>query len=158
VDILIVYYSKHGATAKFAQMIASRLKNASLCNLRVEPEPILTEYKQVVLGSSIYMGKFSKKIRKFIKSREEELLKKDLYLFAIGGLVDKYLDAVNHSLPAKLLDKAHLCVYGGYAYYFKKMNWIEKLVAKMTGVKKSIESLREEQVEVLAEAVLQEKN
>ncbi|MGM0596668.1 MAG: flavodoxin domain-containing protein [Myxococcota bacterium] len=154
-NILIIYFSKHRAATKFAQMLASRLKNADLCNLRVESEPDLTKYKQVVLGSSIYMGRFNKRIRKLAKSRIKQLLEKDLYLFAVGGLGDKYLDAVKQSLPAKLVDKVDLIVYGGYAYYLEKMNWLEKLVTRMTGVKESVESLRKEQVEVLAKAVLQ---
>ena len=152
--VLIIYSSKHTAATKFAQMVASRLENADLCNLRVEPAPDLSPYRQVVLGSSIYMGKFSKKIRKFAKSREEELVKKDLYLFTIGGLVDKYKAAVKQSLPTTLFDKSHLIVYGGYAYYFEKMNWLEKLVARMTGIKETTENLKEDQAEILAEAVL----
>jgi menaquinone-dependent protoporphyrinogen oxidase len=58
----IIYTSKHGTTAKVAQMIAGRLTDSpvSLIDLKKDKHPDVRSFDGIILGTSIYASASSK--------------------------------------------------------------------------------------------------
>jgi menaquinone-dependent protoporphyrinogen oxidase len=55
----IIYASKHGTTEKVAQAIADKLKKTTdveLFSLKKNPNPKISEFDMIILGSPIYAG------------------------------------------------------------------------------------------------------
>ena len=68
---LIVFSSKRGTTRCSAQMLADRITGgADLYNLGTDAPVDLGLYDAIVVGGSVYMGKVSKKLRRFIDANE----------------------------------------------------------------------------------------
>lgn len=79
---LIAYATKYGATRECAERIAARLPGkASLADLDSGGAVDLAPYDQVVVGTSIYIGKPRKSAKAFCRRYEKELLQKPLGLF-----------------------------------------------------------------------------
>jgi menaquinone-dependent protoporphyrinogen oxidase len=55
---VIIYTSKHGTTAKVAQMIVGRLtgNQVSIIDLKKEKYPDIHLFEGIILGTSIYVG------------------------------------------------------------------------------------------------------
>jgi menaquinone-dependent protoporphyrinogen IX oxidase len=58
----IIYTSKHGTTAKIAQMIAERLtgNQVSIIDLKKDKRPDINSFDEIMLGASVYAGTPSK--------------------------------------------------------------------------------------------------
>ena len=72
---IIVYSTKYGSVEKVALKIQEQLEGeVSLAKAKDNPD--IKEYDSVVLGGSIYAGSIQKEMKVFIKSNQNELLKK----------------------------------------------------------------------------------
>ncbi|MFT5194780.1 MAG: menaquinone-dependent protoporphyrinogen oxidase [Cellvibrionaceae bacterium] len=96
--ILVTYASKYGATVGIAEKIGETLRQA---HLEVDIVPItnhidLSRYSAVILGSSVYVGRWRPEAIQFLENNEEALKEKDFWVFSSGptGLGD----------PADILD------------------------------------------------------
>ena len=84
--VLVTYASKYGATAEIAQKIGETLIKASL-STDVSPAKqvrSLLEYDAVILGSAVYIGQWRKEAVQFLKSNENILGQKQVWLFSSG--------------------------------------------------------------------------
>jgi menaquinone-dependent protoporphyrinogen oxidase len=119
--ILVAYATKHGSTGEVAQSIAQTLRRRGL-----EAEAIpaghvreLDRYGAVVLGGSLYMGRWHPDAVLFLRRFERELADRPLALYAMGP---RELDGAAGS--REQLDKA-----------LAKLPWVEpKAVAIFGGV------------------------
>jgi menaquinone-dependent protoporphyrinogen oxidase len=85
-QVLVVYATKHGATAEIADKIGQVLRQAGL---RTDVLPMdrisnLHCYDAVVLGSAVYIGRWRKEAAKFLKVNEKVLAEKLVWLFSSG--------------------------------------------------------------------------
>ena len=76
----IIYTSKHGTTARVAQMISEGLgKNETELfdlkkNKKIDPSP----FEKIIVGGSIHAGAIPKKLHSFLNKNQDILLKKSL--------------------------------------------------------------------------------
>ncbi len=84
--ILVTYASNYGATAEIAERIGVVLRQA---DFQVEVLPVreihhLDVYQAVVLGSGIYIGQWNKNAAGFLKTHENSLAERPVWLFSSG--------------------------------------------------------------------------
>lgn len=149
--ILITYASKYGATAEIAERIGEVLRQAGL---QADVSPVdgirnLTAYQAVVLGSSVYIGKWQKEAAAFLQSNEKSLANLPVWLFSSGptGEGDPVELVEGQRLPASLkpvvdrIKPRDIAVFHGYINP-QKVNFIEKWAVKSL-VKKPMGDFRD---------------
>jgi menaquinone-dependent protoporphyrinogen oxidase len=80
------YATKHGSTREVAEAIAARLRERGLdADLRTAAEiRTVDDYAAVVLGGSIYIGRWHSDARALLKRQRKALAKVPLFVFAMG--------------------------------------------------------------------------
>ena len=127
----IIYASKYGTTEKVANSIAKKL-SGELFSLNKNPNPDISGFETVILGSSIYLGQASGKMKAFFKSNEPVLLQKKTGLFVCGMHPDKeqrdkeLKDAYSEALREKSVASGFL----GGEFLVEQMNFFERLIIK----------------------------
>ena len=152
----ILYVSKYGTTAKVACSIAEKLKGThevELFSLKNNPNPDISRFETVILGSSIYMGKSSGKMKAFCKANESILLQKKTGLFVCGMHPDKEQQRkeLKDAYPEALQNKAAATRFLGGAFLFERMNFIERSVIKK--IAKTTTSIQQIDLNVVDEFV-----
>ena len=94
-SILVAYASKHGATKEIAERIAESLRAAGQ---NADARPVkeadeLGAYQGFVLGSAAYMGHWLKDAAEFVRTNEELLTQRPVWLFSSGPLGTEATDA-----------------------------------------------------------------
>ena len=84
--MLVAYGSKHGSTERVAEAITENLKHAGRdvelrCAADVEG---LTRYDGVVLGGSLYFGRWHRDAVRFLSKHRRELSELPVTVFALG--------------------------------------------------------------------------
>jgi menaquinone-dependent protoporphyrinogen oxidase len=93
--ILVIYATRHGATAGIAERIADTLGRRRLdATLRAASEPIdVDAYDAYVVGSAAYMGRWLGDVTSFVRHHRSSLASRPVWLFSSGpigpDLVDK---------------------------------------------------------------------
>jgi menaquinone-dependent protoporphyrinogen oxidase len=137
--ILVVYASKHGATAEIADKIGQVLRQAGL---QVDVLPVdragdLAPYEAVVLGSAVYYGQWRKEAVAWLTANETLLAGRPVWLFSSGptGKGDPLELAQGWRFPTKqqpLADRIKprdIALFHG-ALDANKINFFEKFVLK----------------------------
>ena len=125
---LIVFSSKYGTVERCAKLIAEKLGDAVLENLRNNSDIKISDFDTVIIGGSIYSGKIRDEIKEFCTKQHKELIKKRLGLFICNmGNGEKEL---LESYPAKLLEHALVKLPFGGELNFEKMNADDKKIIK----------------------------
>lgn len=134
-NTLIVYASRHGTTAEYAKKLLQLLDgNVDLCSLdeRANSLPDMSSYNTIVIGGSIHYGKNSKLVIAFTKNNYKLLQTKRLGLFVTSYFDgEKAFDQLGNAYPKELLEKAIVSDYFDGELLYPKMNFWEKLVAKL---------------------------
>lgn len=84
--ILIAFGSKHGGTAEICERIAQHIQEKGV-SVDVAPANQMADvdaYDTIVLGSSVYIGKWHKAVVKFVKTYEQTLMSKNVWFFCSG--------------------------------------------------------------------------
>ncbi|MCL2290054.1 MAG: flavodoxin domain-containing protein [Bacteroidetes bacterium] len=159
----IIYASKHGTTEKVAHSIADKLKGTNeveLFSLNANPKPDINAFEMVIIGSSIYAGQASKKVKAFCKENESLLLQKKIGLFTCGMQPEKENQEkeLQAAFPEVLLKHSKATNFLGGELLFEQMNFFERmLVKKFMKIKSSVHQIDWDGVEDLAKR-LQEKH
>jgi menaquinone-dependent protoporphyrinogen oxidase len=84
--VLVAYATKYGSTREIAEKIGEVIREAnySVDVIPVEEVTDLRAYGAVVLGSAVYVGQWRKEAGTFLKDNEEELTKREVWLFSSG--------------------------------------------------------------------------
>lgn len=84
--ILVAYGSKRGSTAEIAERIGETLRQKGLQVDVLDAGTVtdLTPYSKIILGSSVYIGLWHKKVVHFLKRNIEVLEKLPVWLFICG--------------------------------------------------------------------------
>lgn len=83
-NTIIIYSSKYGSTEDCAKSLKSGLSGSvTLADInKTNPETIkLENFDTIILGSSIYVGKISKKMRTFCNEKNDMLSRKRMGIF-----------------------------------------------------------------------------
>lgn len=89
--VLVTYASKHGSTAQVAERIALALVASGVKAdvLPVRDVGDIGGYEAVVLGSSVYFGKWAAEAVSFADHNRTTLAKRPVWLFSVGPLGDQ---------------------------------------------------------------------
>ena len=84
--VLVAYGTKYGGTAEIAEKIGQVLREAGLHAdvLRADRVSDVSPYHAVVLGSGVYIGRWRKEAAKLLKSNEQALAERPVWLFSSG--------------------------------------------------------------------------
>jgi len=131
----IIFASKYGTTEKVAAMIAEKLKNCNeieIFSLKKNPNPDISQFEMVILGTAIYAGSALKKMKKFCRANKQVLLQKKLGLFVCGmePTKDKQDQELQDAYPEVLHKNAVATGFMGGAFLFEKMNFFERSIIK----------------------------
>ncbi len=88
--ILIAYASKHGSTRQVADAIAAALEPSGL-EVEVRPARSVEDpgaYDAVVLGAPLYMARWHKDARAFVRTHRKALERVPVAIFALGPVDD----------------------------------------------------------------------
>ena len=126
---IILYTSKYGSTEECAKILYSYLvHNAKIINLQSQEIPDLSNYDNVILGTPIYMGKFSKEIIHFIDIHQDILQKKSFDLFLVSS--ERNTEYIKNNMPDNLQDIVKSSVFLGSALDLEKLSFIKRIVMK----------------------------
>lgn len=89
--VLVTYASKHGSTAEVGERIALELikSGVEVDALPVDEARDITTYDAVVLGSSVYFGKWMGDAVDFVNRNPAQLKGRLVWLFSVGPLGDQ---------------------------------------------------------------------
>jgi menaquinone-dependent protoporphyrinogen oxidase len=150
----IIYTSKHGTTAKVAQMIADRLTGdqVSVIDLKQVKCPDLNSYDGLILGTSIHAGTPSKTMQRFCNDNIDALTQKRLALFVCGMEQDsaKQQQELENAYPQTLYQHAAAKCFAGGEFLFEKMNFFERAIIKrIAKTDKSVSQIKEDEIDRL---------
>ena len=101
---IIIYKGKYGATEQYSTWIAEEL-NLPVYRASAENSDILNYCSYVILGTSVYVGKFQ--LTEWIRQHQDILQRKKIFLLVVSGTSpnekDKLNALVQKNIPAALL-------------------------------------------------------
>lgn len=138
-SLLVAYATKYGATREIAEKIGQQLRNGGWQAdvMPVKGLPGLDHYTAVILGSSVYIGKWQKEAAEFLQSNEEHLAQLPVWLFSSGPtgegdpvkLLDGWRLPVNMQPVVSRIRPRDIVVFHGNINP-QKLNFIEKQAVK----------------------------
>ncbi|NLT38561.1 MAG: nitric oxide synthase [Methanomassiliicoccus sp.] len=147
--VLVAYGSKYGSTTRLAEVIGEGLRGegheVDVVDLRCGPEPEVTNYDMVVLGSPVFVGKWTKEAKRFLEVKGQELCERKVALFVSCSDVlfpekieagrRMYLEDVAASVPG--LRPVSLGMFGG-VIDFSRYGALTKALLAGVGTKKQL--------------------
>lgn len=129
---LVIYASKHGTSAKCADLLSQSMKdNADVLEIKKAEHANLSQYEKIIIGGSIYVGKIQKEISDFC-ARNLDLLKSRKIGLYICSLAEKdSLTQMEASFPRELLEAAAAKENFGGEMRFSAMNFAMRTMMKM---------------------------
>ena len=112
---LIVYASRHGASAEACEMLADRLRafmTVDICDVHDSP-PSPLDYDVAVVGGSVHMNKLDKKLKKYLRENIEALSAMPSATFICCGLTDDFDDYVTTEIPKEIKFSLGVHCFGG---------------------------------------------
>lgn len=127
---LIAYASKYGTTRDCATMLAEKFgADATLLDLKLSPKPDLGAYDQIILGSSMYMGRIHKSVKNLCKNNQDMLLQKCVAFFVCGlSNKDDVLTYLQNQLPGALLKHAAAIKHFGGEIRLENAKFMDKFI------------------------------
>lgn len=120
---LVLYSSKYGTTASCANHISQALA-CDLHSLDDKPKIDLKNYDQIVLGSSVYMGKLRKPMTQFIEANATSLKDKSITFFFCCNETTDYAALVPTTIQHAKIH--HL----GFELKLSKMGFLDRFITK----------------------------
>jgi menaquinone-dependent protoporphyrinogen oxidase len=122
-SVLVAYASKHGSTAEIADAIADALREAGLLVDCLQADRVsgLEPFDAVVLGSAVYMKRWRREARRFLRRHSSELAKRPFWVFSSGPVGDPAKDNPAWTEPGRTIAEAERLgvrdhvVFGGTA-------------------------------------------
>lgn len=128
---IIIYSSKYGCTTDCAKYLKSALSGSvTLTDIDNTNVVSLDNYDTVIIGSSIYIGKISKKIQQLCKEKLNLLNQKKVGIFLCCAFPEQINEYLTTNFPSALLEcAATVKCFGGEARV-DKMKFIDKSIMK----------------------------
>lgn len=134
---LILYTSHHGTTRKLSYELAKDLdvNLIDVVDFKSNKKIDLLPYEQIIIGSSIHVGKIPADFGKFLDNNKSLLLSKQIAIFMCAMEKGEVLQKeFTDNFPKELRDHSIANAIMGGEYLFEKMNIFEKfIIKKITG-------------------------
>lgn len=153
---LLVYESTHGCTGKCAVRLHGLLEvKPEIIRLRRTGRINVNNYNTVIIGGSIHAGTMQSRVRNFITSNLEKLIKKRVGLFVCcmeEG--EKAEEQFKNAFPEELRKRAVAKGIFGGEFDFDRMNFFQKtIVRKVKGVNESVSKIVDDEIVRFAESI-----
>lgn len=151
---LILYATKRGVTREIAHLLASRMPDATVIDLKQKSIPTLDGYDCVLIGSSLYIGMIRKEAKNYLTLNAGALCGKRLGLFLSGMDASKADQYFESNFPQELLRNAKAKSFLGGIFDPAKSNFLERfLVKKVSGISAYIKDIDDDKVDRFVEAL-----
>lgn len=139
---LLLYMSTHGTTQEIAEYIGEKMENCTVFDMHHNKPPKVEDYDTVIIGASIHGGDIQSVIKKYMKRKEETLLRMNLGLFLcfmdFKNAKKEFLDV----FPPRLVKHAFARGLFGGEFKMEKMDFFEKsIIQKVAHRKKSVSKI-----------------
>ncbi len=137
--LLVTYASKYGSTAEIAEVIGKELRKREY---EVEVKPVdqvgsLAGYDGFVIGSAVYAGSWMKAAAKFLRSNQELLAGRPVWLFSSGPtgegdpneIMDGWDFPENLTKVRETIKPKEVILFHGQLD-LDKLNFAEKMIVK----------------------------
>lgn len=132
-NTVIIYSGKYGCTEACAKYIKAGLSgSAALINIdSAGAKSIqLKNYDTVIIGSSVYIGSISKRMRAFCKENIDQLAKKRVGIFLCCAFTEQFTEYLSKNFPPAVLKNAAPVKCFGAEARMDKMKAIDKMIMK----------------------------
>ncbi len=149
-NVLVAFGTKYGSTVKVADAIASEMRNAGhevdLVDLRERVPSDIGRYDMVVVGSPVFIGKWTKPAQEFLHRNGKALTEKRVAMFVccsdvlfeekVEAARKMYLDDVAASCG---LEPVAMGMFGGEVD-FNKYSMFTRFLLSKVGAKEEMEN------------------
>lgn len=142
-NTILIYSSKYGCTADCANYLKINLSgHVALVDINKADTQIgLEKFDTIIIGSSIYVGAVSKKLRMLCNNNIDLLSKKRVGIFLCCAFPEQANEYLSANFSSILLENAKAVkIFGGEAR-LEKMNFLDKLIMK-SATKGNYENLK----------------
>ena len=146
----LVYSTLTGTVKKCADIIAEKIEDIELINIKKQ-KGNTADYDMIIIGGAYYMGKLPAKLRKYIKSNKEALLKKPYAIFISCSSEDDYKEVLVKNIGKELVENALAVECFGCEIITEQPKGYLRFIAKMTKLsyeneKKPLPELRQDKI------------
>jgi len=138
-SILVVYATRYGSTREVAEQVAATLRENGL-DVDLQPArevETVDDYRAVVLGTPLYIGRWLKEARRFLTRHQEALQKRPVAVFSLGptGEGEEEWEGVREQLDKELdgfpwLEPVSAGLFGG-RYDPAKLGLFHRMLASL---------------------------
>jgi len=130
----IIYKTKYGATKQYADWLGTEL-NLPIVKCDDLAEGQLKQYDFLLIGTSVYIGKFL--IAKWLKRHVKDLNKKKIFLFIVAGTSVEETETrskiVIDNVPQEIKPYCEIYFLKGKAIH-KELFFMDKLLLKVAAI------------------------
>lgn len=138
-SVLVAYATRYGSTQEVAEEVAETLRESGL---EVDLQPArrvetVDEYRAVVLGTPLYIGRWLKEARRFLTRHQEALSERPVAVFSLGptGEGEVEWEGVREQLDKELagfpwLEPVSVALFGG-RYDPAKLGLFHRMLASL---------------------------
>jgi menaquinone-dependent protoporphyrinogen IX oxidase len=128
---LVIYHGKYGATRQYARWLGESL-SLMVCEPDLVPGEQLAEAGFVVLGTSVYIGKFG--LRDWLQKHATRLAGKQLYLFVVAatpaGEKETWQTLLQNNLPESVRKNCEIFLLPGRLNY-QNLSWLDRMLLRV---------------------------
>ena len=151
---LILYATKHGATAEIARRIAEQIEGSVIHDLKHGDIPSIDGFDCVIIGSAVYAGTIRKEAKTFLNQNASVLCEKNLGLFLSGmdaSGEEKYFEA---NIPESIRQTATIASVLGGIFDPKKAGLFERLIMRLVSKRSGyISTIDDDKIKQFVEAI-----
>lgn len=127
---LILYATRHGATAEAARRIAAYFPACDVKDIARDAYDIAA-YDRILIGSNVRMGTFDRRVRRLLLQEIAALREKTLGIFVCCCFTENAQTYFQNNVPPQLLETAQTVAALGGELNRKELHGVDKLVANM---------------------------
>jgi len=151
---LILYATKHGATADIARRIAQLIDDSVVHELNQEEIPSIDEFGCVIIGSPVYAGMIRKEAKSFLKHNADILCAKNLGLFLSAMDMSGEKKFFEENIPENILQSAITSSVLGAVFDPEKAGIFERLIMKLVTKRSGyVSTIDDEKIRQFAESI-----
>lgn len=127
--ILAIYSSKNGTSQFCVEKIKEELGEALiLCDLNKDPVD-LSGYDGYLIGGSIRMGQYPRKLKKLLKKQKDQIRTKPVIFFVNCGFPENMRDYIKGNIPVELAEHTSECYCFGGRLDLATLTGTDRMVA-----------------------------
>ncbi len=132
-NTLIIFATKNGSVKEVAQLIKQEIAGkVKIVDINKEKVMDISNFDNILIGSSIYFGQINRKIKNFIFLHRPEILHRKFGIFLMAGEPKKEImdRQIKDAIPNDLYTKAEVISVIGSEIQLEKFSWLVRFILK----------------------------